>query len=204
MAVLDVSEPRAAVRPRRRDAAVGQHVAMIRVQTVHTSSLDAVAARELRAFLDEAFSGQFDDDDWDHTLGGVHALVREAGAIVAHGAVVQRRLLHGGRALRTGYVESVAVRADRRRSGYGRAVMEGLDGVIRGAYELGGLSAGEAAGRLYRSLGWKRWQGRTWVLGPNGMEHTVDEGETTYVLPLDAAIDLDGDLVCDWRNGDVW
>jgi aminoglycoside 2'-N-acetyltransferase I len=42
------------------------------------------------------------------------------------------------------------------------------------------------------------------VLGPNGMERTAGEDESTYVLPLDAAIDLDGDLACDWRNGDVW
>ena len=56
--------------------------------------------------------------------------------------------------------------------------MQRLDGVIRGAYELGGLSAGEEAGRLYGSLGWERWRGRTWVLGPNGMERTADEDET--------------------------
>jgi aminoglycoside 2'-N-acetyltransferase I len=177
---------------------------VIDVRTVHTSSLDAEATRKLRAFLDEAFAGRFGDDDWDHALGGIHALVWEGGEILAHGAVVQRRLLHGGRALRTGYVEAVAVREDRRRSGYGRAVMQRLDGVLRGAYELGGLSAGEDAGRLYRSLGWKRWKGRTWVLAPGGMERTAEEDETIYVLPLEAAIDLAGDLACDWRDGDVW
>jgi aminoglycoside 2'-N-acetyltransferase I len=151
-----------------------------------------------------AFDGEFDDYDWDHTLGGIHALVRDAAELVAHGAVVQRRLLHEGRAFRTGYVEGVAVRADRRGSGYGRAVMTSLDRVIRAAYELGGLSAGEPAASLYRSLRWRRWEGRTWVLGPNGLERTQEEDETTYVLPLDVQLDFSGDLACDWRGGDVW
>ena len=56
----------------------------------------------------------------------MHAIVEEDGVIVAHGAVVQRRLLHGGRALRTGYVEGVAVRPDRQRRGLGAALMTAL------------------------------------------------------------------------------
>jgi aminoglycoside 2'-N-acetyltransferase I len=175
------------------------------VLTAHTSSLDRAALRAIRAFLEEAFAGDFDDDDWDHILGGVHAIAWEGEEVIAHGSVVQRRLLHDGRALRAGYVEGVAVRADRRRSGYGRAVMQPLDRVLRGAYELGGLSAAsEEAASLYRSLGWQRWEGRTWVLGPNGIERTADDDESTYVLPLTAQLDLAGDLVCDWRAGDVW
>jgi aminoglycoside 2'-N-acetyltransferase I len=177
---------------------------VIDVELVHTSQLDRAGLDELRAFLVVAFGGQFDHHDWDHTLGGIHAFARDADGLTAHGAVVQRRLLHGGRAFRTGYVEGVAVRVDRRRIGYGRAVMTALDRVIRGAYELGGLSAGEPAASLYRSLGWRRWEGRTWVLGPSGLERTPDEDETTYVLPLASELDLSGDLACDWRDGDVW
>lgn len=174
------------------------------VQLRHTSSLDPRIMADLRAFLEDAFTGDFDEEDWEHTLGGMHALVVDRDSLVAHGAVVQRRLLHQGRALRTGYVEGVAVRADRRGEGYGREIMRRLDGVIRSAYELGALSAGEEAARLYRSLGWRRWEGQTWVMGPNGLERTPDEDETTYVLPVDTDLDLAGDLACDWRNGDVW
>jgi aminoglycoside 2'-N-acetyltransferase I len=183
---------------------VRQHDRVIEVRVLHTSSLDDATLAEIRGFLVAAFDGHFDDDDWDHALGGVHALVTDGNGLAAHGAVVQRRLLHGGRALRTGYVEGVAVRADRRRRGYGRAVMTRLEQVIRGAYLLGGLSAGDDAGRLYRSLGWRRWEGRTWVLGPSGLARTPDEDETTYVLPLAVELDLAGDLACDWRDGDVW
>jgi len=40
----------------------------------------------------------------------MHALIWHRGAIIAHGAVVQRRLLYRGLSLRCGYVEAVAVR----------------------------------------------------------------------------------------------
>jgi hypothetical protein len=38
------------------------------------------------------------DHDWDHALGGVHALVWEDGELIGHASVIQRRLLHGGHA----------------------------------------------------------------------------------------------------------
>jgi aminoglycoside 2'-N-acetyltransferase I len=176
---------------------------VIDVTTVHTSSLDATRLQAIRRLLDDAFL-VFDDDAWEHCLGGMHATIWEAGEVVAHASVVQRRLFHGAQALRTGYVEAVAVRADRRRRGYGRAVMERLGEVIRGAYEVGGLGAGEPAATLYRSLGWRAWEGRTWVLGPEGLARTPKDDGGVYVLPVTATLDLAGDLACDWRGGEVW
>ena len=176
---------------------------MIDVTTLHTSSLDATRLQAIRRLLDDAFL-VFDDDAWEHCLGGMHATIWEAGEVVAHASVVQRRLFHGGQALRTGYVEAVAVRADRRRRGYGRAVMERLGEVVRGAYEVGGLGAGEPAATLYRSLGWRAWEGRTWVLGPEGLARTPKDDGGVYVLPITATLDLAGDLACDWRVGEVW
>ena len=39
---------------------------------------DELAA--IRALLDEAFDGDFGDDDWEHALGGIHVLVHEGDA----------------------------------------------------------------------------------------------------------------------------
>ena len=75
-------------------------------------------AAALRRLVFEAFRGRFDEHDWDHTLGGVHVLAEEDGVVVAHGAVVGRTMVAGGRALRTGYVEGVATRGDRRGGGW--------------------------------------------------------------------------------------
>ncbi len=92
--------------------------------------------------------------------------------------------------MRTGYVEAVAVRPDRQRRGLGAAVMQALDPVVRGAYELGALAAGEDAGRLYVSLGWQRWRGATWALTPRGIERTPDDDDSIYVLPVGTPVDL--------------
>jgi aminoglycoside 2'-N-acetyltransferase I len=175
-----------------------------KVQTAHTAELDAATLDAARLMLIEAFDGDWTDEDWDHARGGVHALAWHGPELVGHGAVVLRRLLHGGRALRAGYVEGVAVKADRRGQGYGAALMGALERVITRGYEVGALSASEDGARLYLTRGWRRWGGKTFALTPNGIQPTPDEDGTVYVFPVTAALDLGGELTCDWRDGEVW
>lgn len=170
----------------------------------HTAELNDGDLQAVRALLDAAFDGDVGDADHEHVLGGMHALVWEARELVAHGSVVMRRLLHGGRALRTGYVEGVAVRPDRRHRGHGAAVMGTLERVIRGAYEVGALGATDAGAAFYLARGWQPWRGTASVLGPGGIERTADDDGCIYVLPVSAVLAFDGDLACDWRGGDVW
>ncbi|MFF1378026.1 GNAT family N-acetyltransferase [Streptomyces sp. NPDC058308] len=172
------------------------------LRTAHTSDLTAAELRAARALLDEAFDGDFGDQDWEHGLGGVHALVHgEDGRLLAHGSVVQRRLLHNGRSLRIGYVEAVAVRPDRQRQGLGGQVMGALERVIDGAYELGALSASDDGARLYLGRGWQEWKGAVGTLGPEGVIHLPDEEP-----PLLRGADLDPAyaFLIDWRDGDVY
>ena len=177
---------------------------MADVRTAHTADLDDGTLKAARALLDEVFEGEMSDDDWDHALGGVHALAWDGADLVGHASVIQRRLLHRGHALRTGYVEGVAVRADRRRRGHGGAMMDELQRVIHGAYELGALGATEQAMDFYAGRGWKRWRGPTSALTPTGISRTEDDDGCIYVLPITAPVNLDGELICDWRDGDVW
>src|ERR687888_2374798 len=79
---------------------------MAELRVAHTADLDGATLAAARALLDDVFDGELTDDDWDHGLGGIHALAFEDGELVGHAAVVQRRLLYGGRALRAGYVEA--------------------------------------------------------------------------------------------------
>jgi aminoglycoside 2'-N-acetyltransferase I len=134
----------------------------------------------------------------------MHALVYDDADLIGHGAVVLRRMLHGGRALRTGYVEAVAVRADRRRTGVAGAIMSELERVIRGGYELGALGASEAGAALYRSRGWWQWPGTSAVLGPDGVRPTPDDDGGIYLLRVTVELDPAEPLVCDWRDGDAW
>ncbi len=176
----------------------------VHVRVAHTADLDAATLATARALLDEVFAGELEDDDWEHALGGLHALAHDAdgATLVGHASLVQRRLLHGGRALRAGYVEAVGVRGDHRRRGVGAAVMAPLERAIHRAYDLGALGATDDAISFYTGRGWARWRGRAHALTPDGVRPTPDEEGAIYVLG--EGLDRSGELTCDWRDGDVW
>ncbi|MEO8814538.1 MAG: GNAT family N-acetyltransferase [Mycobacterium sp.] len=174
---------------------------------VHTSDLDSDTRLGARQMVVEAFGDRFTDTDWEHALGGMHALIWQRGALIAHGAVVRRHLLYRGTSLRCGYVEAVAVREDRRGQGLATAVLDACEQVIRGAFQLGALNSAEISRRLYTSRGWLPWRGPTSVLGPQGPVRTPDADGTVFVLPADPELlplDTTAGLACDWRDGDVW
>jgi aminoglycoside 2'-N-acetyltransferase I len=170
----------------------------------HTGQLDPAVLAAARALLEQVFDGELTDHDWEHCLGGVHALLWQGAELIGHAALVQRRLLHNGRALRTGYFEGVGVHAAARRQGHGAAMMAALEQVARNAYELAALGATEEATAFYAGRGWRRWQGPTSALTPAGIVRTEAEDGWIYVLPMSAELDLQGELVCDWRDGDAW
>lgn len=176
---------------------------MTELQVAHTADLDPATLAAGRALLYEVFDDMA-DSDWEHALGGVHALTWDGPELIGHASVVQRRLLHGGRALRAGYVEGVGVRADHRRHGHGAAMMTALERVLAAAYDVGALGATDEAARFYQSRGWELWNGPSFALTPAGVRRTEDEDGCIYVFPLGAPLDLTAELTCDWRDGDVW
>lgn len=177
---------------------------MNQVHTVHTADLDAETLKAANALLEDAFEGDWTPEDWDHSCGGLHVLVWDASELIGHGAVILRRLLHAGRALRTGYVEGVGVRADRRGQGHGSALMAEVERIIRAGYELGALGATDDGARIYLARGWQRWRGPSSALTPHGIQRTPDEDGNIYILQASAPLDLDAELTCDWRDGEVW
>ncbi|WP_216843575.1 GNAT family N-acetyltransferase [Phytoactinopolyspora alkaliphila] len=176
------------------------------MEQAHTADLSPDHVAAFRKLLDDAFRGEFSDEDWDNTLGGMHVWVSEGDDVVAHVAVVQRRLVHQGRSMRTGYVEGLAVQADRRRNGYASSVMSRAERLIGAAYELGALSDGSGIEGFYQRRGWQPWQGPTWVMTSSGVERTPDDDDAVLVWPTPTSpqLILDKALTCDWRPGDVW
>ncbi|KUN01852.1 aminoglycoside 2'-N-acetyltransferase [Streptomyces yokosukanensis] len=176
----------------------------IGLRLAHTADLDPCELRAARALLDAAFDGGFGDEDWDHGLGGLHALVHDDAGLAAHGAVVMRRVRHRGRWLRAGYVEAVAVRPDARRQGLGGRVLGELERVIERAYDLGALSASPQGALLYTARGWRQWGGRVHGLSPDGIVRLPEEEGDIYVWPAHSgALDPAAEFVLDWRDGDV-
>lgn len=137
------------------------HTQVHTARLIHTSDLDDETRHNARQMLTDAFGGaaEFTDSDWEHTLGGMHAIISHRGALIAHAAVVQRRLLYRGSALRCGYVEAVAVSEDWRRQGLAHAVLDAVEQVIRGGYQIGALSSTPLGETIYRPRGWLQWQG---------------------------------------------
>jgi aminoglycoside 2'-N-acetyltransferase I len=175
----------------------------VRIAIAHTANLDSDTRAAARALLYGAFD-DMTEHDWEHALGGIHALAWDTGALVGHASVVQRRLLHRSRALRAGYVEGVAVRAGRRREGIGAAMMTELERVIRAAYDLGTLGASDDGAALYAKREWRRWLGPTSALTPNGIVRTPEDDGYVFVLAVTVELHLNGELTCDWREGDPW
>lgn len=177
---------------------------MLRV--LATADLTRDERSAIRRMIDLAFAGGFDDEDWDHALGGLHVLATAGDQVVAHAAVVQRRLLHGPRAWRCGYLEAVAVHPRWRGQGFAAAVLTEAERVVDHGYDLGALSASAAGRGLYLRRGWLPWQGPTFTLGPDGPRRTAEDDDSTFVrvVPGGADLHLTGALTCDWRDGDVW
>ena len=171
---------------------------------VHTADLDNESRDDARRMLADAFDGDFSDADWDHAQGGMHAVICHHGALIAHASVVQRRLLYRGAALRCGYIEAVAVREDWREQGLGSAVMDAVEQVIRGAYQLGALGAAENLRAFTPPAGGSAGLARRRCSRPTGLTRTPDDDGNVFVLPVGLDLDTSADLVCDWRDADVW
>lgn len=158
----------------------------------------------LRRFLDEAFDGDFGDDDWAHALGGVHYWLVGSDGVVSHASIVPRTIEYAGHPLSTGYVEAVATVATHRGQGHGSVVMRHAAAHIAEHYAIGALSTGEQG--FYSRLGWELWRGPTFVDAPAGRTPTTDDDGGIMILraPRTPYLDLHSAIVCDWRRGDVW
>jgi aminoglycoside 2'-N-acetyltransferase I len=173
------------------------------VRRAHTAELAAAERTAVLDLLTTVFPA-ITDHETEHVFGGMHALGWDGEALVAHAAVVQRRLVHNGRARRGGYVEGVAVHPGHRRRGRGGAVMAAVEDVIRRAYDLGALASTDEARAFYGRRGWSPWTGPTSALTPTGTVRTSDGNDCLFVLPVTEPLDPTGELTCGWRDGDLW
>jgi aminoglycoside 2'-N-acetyltransferase I len=182
---------------------------MLTVISMRTHEVPPRLLSEIRALLDAAFvddpDGEFTDDDWGHTIGGLHVVALADDLVVAHASVVARVIEVGGVRFRTGYLEGVAALPGRRGEGLGTLVMQSITQRIRAAEQFGVLGTG--AYRFYERLGWERWQGPSFVRRADGsVERTAEDDDGLMVLRTgpSADIDLASPITCDNRPGDCW
>jgi aminoglycoside 2'-N-acetyltransferase I len=178
-------------------------VSAVRVLTDAHTSANLVA--EIRRMVEVAFGGDFEDEDWHHTLGGQRVVVFDGSAPVSHAAVVPRVIHIAGHPFHAGYVEAVATRPDKQRLGFGAVVMRRATGLVRATYELGALSTGVPI--FYERFGWERWRGPSFVRQADGaLFRTPDEDDGLMVLRFgpSAQLNVSQSIACEPRIGDDW
>lgn len=177
---------------------------MVELHSARTDALSIRFLHDIRMLLDATFAGDFTDEDWTHAVGGMHAWVIGSRGLISHGSLVECTVVCSGQTLDVGYVEAVATAEAHRRKGYGTMVMKRLGELIQERYVLGVLSTG--AHSFYEALGWERWRGPTFVSSPRSRERTPEDDGGIMILrtPRSPVLDVAGDIVCDWRVGDVW
>lgn len=172
---------------------------------LRSDELDAIQAMLVVAFGDDPEEA-FGPDDWRHTVGGMHVLAEEDGVVVGHASVIERTIEVDGRPLRTGYVEGVATREERRGEGIGSTVMTEVAGIIREQFELGVLGTGRIS--FYERLGWRIWGGPSGFRDPETGELRATPDDDGYLMVLETPstpeLDATAPIVCGWRPGDVW
>jgi aminoglycoside 2'-N-acetyltransferase I len=154
-----------------------------------------------------AFGDEFRAHDWLHGVDGVHVLITEDRALLAHAAVVSRTLRHGGDIFDTGYLEGVAVRGDQQGRGLGRLLMDHAESIICARHDIGALNAVESAAGFYAGRGWQPWDGPTQADTPDGVIDTYDPEDRIFLFPTDTPAHRFAKsvpLICDWRAGDLW
>ena len=175
---------------------------MADVAIVDTDDLPSADVAAIRRLLDLAFDGRFADTDWEHACGGRHVVVRDRGAVVAHGSVVPRRLWIGGDEHDVGYVEAVATTPQAQGRGFATLVMRAVADTLDDDGRIGVLSTG--AWEFYERLGWQRWHGPTSVRRTTGaVVRTPDEDDGIMVLPT-TPVDRTSTITCAERVGDDW
>ncbi|GGO35628.1 aminoglycoside 2'-N-acetyltransferase [Deinococcus humi] len=174
------------------------------LRVAHTAELSPDIRAIIRELLDLTFDSDFNDDDWDHALGGLHTLAFLEERLVGHAALVQRAFLLGEVPQRVGYLEAMGIHPDCQRQGIGRAIMERINHQVAWGYDFGALSTSAAGLGLYRSCAWEVWQGPLSVMTSLGLRATPEEEDGVLVYAPAGGVDLHLSLTCEFRRGDVW
>ena len=176
---------------------------MFQISRVLDQELNSVNSISIRNLLKGAFEGDFSTEDWEHTFGGIRFLGYFEDELIAHGAVVPRKINIDGQLSRVGYVEGIAVAPTHWRRGFGSFLMEEISKTCRSDFEISMLSTDRKV--FYKKHGWLDFEGSSYVAKDGAVIRTVDEDEGLMYLP-GVSRDEAGPkkIICESRNGDAW
>jgi len=156
-----------------------------------------------KSLLSEAFEGDFSDEDWGHAFGGTRFIGTLDERVIAHGAVVARRIWIDDLEMNVGYVEAIAVSPEHWRKGFGKKLMAEITRYCGENFALSMLSTDEKD--FYRPHGWIDFPGKSFVRIGGEERRSADEDAGLMYLSTEG-IELSemSTAVCEERLGDAW
>ncbi len=167
-----------------------------------TADLTLAERDHIVALCTRAFEQDF-ADLFDFVTNSMHVLAYRENRLIGHACWTTRWLQPDGHpALRTAYVDAVAIDPADQGQGIGSAVMRRVADEARD-FALNALSSTQAVG-FYERLGWERWRGPTAVRTPQGVVPTPEDTVLILRTATTPALDTAGLLIADPRGGQPW
>ena len=157
----------------------------------------------IRNLLNDAYEGDFSEQDWQHTFGGARFIGTLDEQIVAHAAVVPRAVLINDLPMTIGYLEGVAVSSKFQGQRLGSQLLQYVSDFCRSNYEISMLSTDEFD--FYGKFGWQRFNGTSGVMQDSMKTLTPEEDDGLMYLAGKSTKSIEiSTAYCDWREGDCW
>jgi len=171
------------------------------IEVIPPGALGAQVRAEILDLCSRAYEEDF-APYLDLLTSATHVLLRGPDQLIAHAAWIERQLIADGMALKTAYIEAVAVAPEWQRHGFGTQIMSALPPLL-GHFDLAALSPADEP--FYQRLGWEIWEGPLSYLQGTNQVSTPDECVMIYRLPrTPAGLNIGSSLKADWREGDIW
>ena len=157
----------------------------------------------IKNLLNDAYEGDFSEQDWQHTFGGARFVGTIDDQIVAHAAVVPRAVLINDLPMTIGYLEGVAVSAMFQGQRLGSQLLQHVSDFCKSNYEISMLSTDEFD--FYGKFGWQRFKGTSGVMQDSVKNLTPEEDDGIMYLAGKSTKSIEiSTAYCDWREGDCW
>ncbi|MBN9388769.1 MAG: GNAT family N-acetyltransferase [Chloroflexi bacterium] len=172
-----------------------------RLEVVAGNVLTASQRAELVVLCNRAY-----DEDVEPLLATytdpVHVLAYLDDKMVSHALWCTRWLSNDeGPLMRTAFVELVATEPLFEGKGFASQVMRRVAAEITG-FDLGALWPNYP--EWYGRLGWQMWRGPLFIRTDDGLISTPEDIVMVLVLPQTPALNFEGSLSAEWREGELW
>jgi aminoglycoside 2'-N-acetyltransferase I len=153
------------------------------IETLKTD-INRELSEKIKSMLHRAYEGDFSEEDWEHTLGGVRYLGWIGDSLIANGSICSRTIWLNDIEIYVGYIEAIAVEPKFWSKGYGTQLMQLISIDTLSAYSVSMLFTSEKG--FYRQVGWTDFRGESFVKLSDKEVRTANDDQGLMFLGSDA------------------